>query len=112
MHVHCGITSTSSCVHAKEIPSPKVCFDSDLNTISTQCNYRNGSRTSDKLLQQSIETAIDEPAEGGFKERVIEGLEGRDQHLFEFDDEPVVKKETGDKMEFVQYPRSPNAKCT
>ncbi|KAL1489325.1 hypothetical protein ABEB36_014243 [Hypothenemus hampei] len=31
-------------------------------------------------------------------------------HRFEFDDEPEVKKEVGDKMEFVQYPRSPNAK--
>ncbi|XP_066247683.1 transmembrane protein 132E [Euwallacea similis] len=76
-----------------------------------QHHQRNGSRTSEKFLQQVVETAIDDSrSDYGFKDRVIEGIEDEEQHVFEFDDEPEVKKETGDKMEFVQYPRSPNAK--
>ncbi|XP_076253606.1 transmembrane protein 132C dtn isoform X1 [Rhynchophorus ferrugineus] len=71
-------------------------------------HQRSGSKVSEKLLQQAM---VESSTEGnGLQDRELDDVNDRNQHVFEFDDEPEVKKETGEKMEFVQYPRSPSSK--
>ncbi|KAJ8932719.1 hypothetical protein NQ314_014414, partial [Rhamnusium bicolor] len=38
-------------------------------------------------------------------------VDKKEHHVFEFDDEPHEMPKKEDKMEFVQYPKSPNANC-
>lgn len=72
-------------------------------------HQRNGSKTSVKILQQAIDPSVDGAHNSPVLEKRLE-VEERRQHVFEFDDEPEIKKETGEKMKFVQYPRSPSSK--
>lgn len=100
-HRNIGITANGS---LSELTPPKKLHH----------HHHNRNKGQDKLghhrLSSDTSRTSSRPSSGLGRDTKDE-VDKKECHIFEFDDEPheVPKKE--EKIEFVQYPKSPNANC-